>query len=210
MKLLRLARSICAFTLFSAYLAAQTVSSALVGTVLDPASAVVPNAAITVTDQQTGSVRTGVTDSSGVFRFLDLQPDPYTVSVKVTGFKAISLSNVMVGANETRDVGKMVLELGSATETISVMAEATPIQLASSEKSQIRMTPPAFARPFCVHSIGPASIVRSWNTFPSSTFGSAGRPCWLRRARSATRHPRHKVPPIVGCNAEHRPPMNAL
>src|SRR5690349_2842892 len=46
----------------------QTVSSSLVGTVLDPANAVVPNAPVKLTDQNTGTVREANTDSAGVFR----------------------------------------------------------------------------------------------------------------------------------------------
>ncbi|HYW47230.1 MAG TPA: carboxypeptidase-like regulatory domain-containing protein [Bryobacteraceae bacterium] len=114
----------------------QTVSSSLVGTVLDPASAVVPNAKVTLTDPDTGSVRTVTTDVGGNFRFLDLSPGTYTLSVQVQGFKGLTETNVVVAAQETRDIGKITLQVGSLSESVSVMAEATPIQLASSEKSQ--------------------------------------------------------------------------
>lgn len=42
----------------------------------------------------------------------------------------------MLAAQETRDVGKLSLTLGATTDTIAITAEATPIQLASSEKAQ--------------------------------------------------------------------------
>jgi len=116
---------------------AQTVSSSLVGTVLDPASAVVPNAAVTLTDTDNGSSRQGATDSAGVFRFLNLTPGNYSISVKVAGFKTMTQSNIMVAANETRDAGNLTLAIGNTSDTISVTAEATTIQLASSEKSQL-------------------------------------------------------------------------
>jgi hypothetical protein len=114
----------------------QTVSSSLVGTVLDPSSAVVPNAAVTATDQETGAVRAVVTDSSGVFRFLNLTPGEYSISITVTGFKNISEKGIVLAAQETRDVGRLSLTLGSTTDTIAITAEVTPIQLASSEKAQ--------------------------------------------------------------------------
>jgi hypothetical protein len=131
------AQAICAFILLAACIFAQTVSSSITGTVLDPASSVVPNAAVTLTDENTGSVRTGLTDSSGVFRFLNVAPGSYSVSVQVPGFKNLVQSNVMVSANETRDAGKLALAIGNTSEKISVVAEATAIQLASSEKSQL-------------------------------------------------------------------------
>jgi hypothetical protein len=136
MKLRKLARLLCASTLFGACLLGQTVSSSMLGTVLDPANAVVPGAPVTLTDKDTGGVRSTTTDSSGLFRFLDLPPGNYSVSVRAPGFKGYTEASITVEANQTRDVGKLSLEIGNTSETITVMAEAQPIQLASSEKSQ--------------------------------------------------------------------------
>ena len=136
MLLRRGAQSICALTFLSTCLFSQTVSSSLVGTVLDPSSAVVPNAAVTATDQETGAVRAVTTDSAGTFRFLNLTPGEYNLSITVTGFKSITEKGIVLAAQETRDVGKLTLTLGSTTDTIAITAEVTPIQLASSEKAQ--------------------------------------------------------------------------
>jgi hypothetical protein len=136
MTLRKSARLCCALTLFSACLLGQTVSSSMLGTVLDPANAVVPGASVTLTDKDTGGVRTTVTDGSGLFRFLDLAPGNYSVSVRSPGFKGYTEASVTVEANQTRDVGKIALEIGNTSETVTVMAEAQAIQLASSEKSQ--------------------------------------------------------------------------
>src|SRR5436305_10274653 len=130
----KFAQAICAVFLLAACLFSQTVTSSITGTVLDPASSVAPNAAVTLTDENTGSVRTGVTDNTGIFRFLNVAPGSYSVSVQVRGFKNLVQSNVMVSANETRDAGKLSLAIGNTSEKISVVAEATAIQLASSEK----------------------------------------------------------------------------
>src|SRR6516164_7849469 len=115
----------------------QTVSSSLVGTVLDPADAVIPSAQVTLTDLDTGTVRNALTDSAGLFRFLNLTPGSYSVTVRVSGFKTMVESNITLAAQETRDVGRLALELGNTTDRISVMAEATPVQTSSSEKSQM-------------------------------------------------------------------------
>src|ERR1039458_10201469 len=112
----------------------QTVSSGLQGTVLDPANAVIPGATVTLTSSDMGTTRVTTTDSTGLFRFLDLAPDTYSVSVKATGFKGYTQNTIIIAANETRDAGKFTLTLGSGTETITVTAEAASIQLASSEK----------------------------------------------------------------------------
>ena len=75
--------------------------------------------------------------ASGVFRFVNVPPSKYNLSLQVAGFKTFVQSNLEVGANETRDVGKITLELGNTTDRITVIAEATTVQLASAEKSQL-------------------------------------------------------------------------
>jgi hypothetical protein len=122
--------------LFAAGLSGQTVSSSVTGSVLDPAEAVVPNAAITLTDKDTGSVRTATTDASGIFRILNVTPGSYSLNVKAAGFKSFTEANLTVEPNQTRDIGRMNLELGSTGETVTVTAEAQAVQLSSSEKAQ--------------------------------------------------------------------------
>ncbi|HKD07077.1 MAG TPA: carboxypeptidase-like regulatory domain-containing protein [Bryobacteraceae bacterium] len=116
---------------------AQNVTSSIVGRVVDPASAVLAAAPVTLTDQNTGNSRAATTDSSGVFRFADVAPGTYSVSIAANGFKGLTERDIVVSASETRDVGTLHLELGNVTESISVTADVTPVQLASSEKSQL-------------------------------------------------------------------------
>ncbi|HKE25308.1 MAG TPA: carboxypeptidase-like regulatory domain-containing protein [Bryobacteraceae bacterium] len=112
------------------------MNSIVVGRVVDPDNAIVPTAAVTLTDQNTGAMRKALTDSSGVFRFPDVLPGTYDILVQVSGFKAMTEHNVAVSASETHDVGSLTLQIGNVTEAVSVVAAATPIQLASSEQSQ--------------------------------------------------------------------------
>ena len=132
----KLATSISVLTLFAACLVGQTVSSSMVGTIIDPANAAVPNAPVTLTNKDTGAINSTVTDSAGLFRFLDLAPGNYSLSVHAPGFKGFTEASITVEANQTRDVGKLSIEIGNTSETITVTAEAQEIQLASSEKSE--------------------------------------------------------------------------
>jgi hypothetical protein len=114
----------------------QTVASSMVGTVVDPTDAVIAGVPVTLTGADTGAVRTGTTDSDGTFRFVNLLPGTYNVTVKAPGFKTATLSGIVVAAQETRNAGRVVLEVGSVSESTTVTAEAAPVQLTSSEISQ--------------------------------------------------------------------------
>src|SRR6476646_1445773 len=123
-------RLLAALLLSAAAVFAQTVASTIVGTVTDPANAVVPGAEIQLVDTRTGAVRTTVTDTSGLFRFPNIAPSVYSVTVKAGGFKTRLEREITLSASETRDLGQLGLEIGSMTEQVAITAEATPIQVA--------------------------------------------------------------------------------
>jgi hypothetical protein len=111
------------------------VASSVVGTVVDPANAVVADAPVTLTSVGTGAERSATTDSLGTYRFTNVTPGTYNVTVKATGFKAITKTGIIVSANETHNAGSITLQLGAVSESVSVTAEAAQVQLNSSEKS---------------------------------------------------------------------------
>src|SRR6185503_5853838 len=114
----------------------QTITSSLIGTVVDPADAAVAGAPVTLTNTQTNATRSAATDGSGTYRFLSLDPGTYTVTIKATGFKQMTQTGIVISASETHNGGKMVLQLGNVSESISVTAEIAAVQLQSSEKAQ--------------------------------------------------------------------------
>lgn len=117
--------------------AAQTISSSVVGTVVDPAGAVVPEATVTLTNTNTGGVRTANSDQAGFFRFSNVLGGVYSVNVRATGFRAYSKTGIALSASETRDVGRLALVIGAVTEDVTVTAEAAAVQVASGEKSSL-------------------------------------------------------------------------
>jgi hypothetical protein len=106
---------------------AQVLYGSLVGNVTDPNGAVVPNAAVTVTDQATGVVTSSLTDSAGLYQFIALQPGTYTVKVSLSGFKTYTRRDVPVTLNNvTRD--DVALEVGSIEQSVTVTGEALALQ----------------------------------------------------------------------------------
>src|SRR5215471_1539219 len=81
-------------------LMAQSTYGMIVGVVTDQSGAVVSGASVEARNQATGLVRTISTDSSGEYRFLNLDPGQYTVTVTTPQFAAIKDENVNVLSRE--------------------------------------------------------------------------------------------------------------
>src|SRR5712671_4363319 len=67
---------------------ASAINGQIEGTVTDPTGAVVPGAAVTIENVNTGFKRELKTDSSGFFRFTVLPLGTYDVRVSTSGFSA--------------------------------------------------------------------------------------------------------------------------
>ena len=64
-------------------------AATIVGTVTDPTGAVVPNAKITITNTDTGTMRTTVSNGTGLYSARDLQIGHYEVHGRGSGLQNI-------------------------------------------------------------------------------------------------------------------------
>jgi len=129
--------SICLVLLVSACAFAQTVTGSLVGIVVDPTGSVIPDVKIQLTNQGTSASSVATADSSGIFRFPNLNPATYSVSVQAKGFKTRIVKDITVGLSENRDLGRLALDIGNVTDEITVTAEATAVQTSTAERSSV-------------------------------------------------------------------------
>jgi hypothetical protein len=107
---------------------AQTAGTGqIIGTITDPSGADVDGAAVTLTDVGTSAVRTATTNDSGHYVFPNLPPGKYNLTISKSGFRQARVSDQEVVVGETRKLD-VKLELGSATETIEVIATNTELQ----------------------------------------------------------------------------------
>ncbi len=107
---------------------AQEVYATLTGTVTDATGAVVQGATVTVHNNDTNTdLRTVTSDNSGNFTVTNLPAGPYTVTVKSTGFRAFTASNVILNVAQKRSLD-VQLEPGQVTETVNVTETTTPVQ----------------------------------------------------------------------------------
>ncbi len=125
---------VCAF-IAAAALLAQNISGMLSGVVKDTAGSVIPNAQVSLKNQETGAVQTINTNDAGVFVFSSVLPGVYTVDVSAPGFKSHQIRDVGLTLNERRSLGDITLQVGQVQERVEVTAEVTPVQTASSERS---------------------------------------------------------------------------
>ena len=106
----------------------RATSADLSGVVYDPSKAVLPGAAVTVTNTETGVTRTSVTGGGGRYAFLALPPGTYTVRVELAGFAPQVRDNVALMLGSSVDL-PLALALAGAQEQVTVSAEAPLLDL---------------------------------------------------------------------------------
>jgi hypothetical protein len=117
-----------AVLLMTATVRGQVLYGTLTGTVTDKTGAVVPKLTVTLTNQATGEIRTEITSGVGEYRFGDVLPGAYTVSVGRSGnFGAFSENGVVVELNREVRID-IVLQPASVNQTISVNDTAPTLQ----------------------------------------------------------------------------------
>ncbi|MEO6982687.1 MAG: carboxypeptidase-like regulatory domain-containing protein, partial [Edaphobacter sp.] len=95
------------------------------GTLTDPTGAVIPNANITVTGMDTGSVVNLSSNSAGFYSIGPLNPGNYIIDIIAPGFQKLEVKTVVRTGTATS--GNFKLTVGQSNETIEVDAGAVQI-----------------------------------------------------------------------------------
>lgn len=141
---------VCCTTFFLPAAQAQYRAS-IQGIVTDQQGAAVPDATITLTNQETGRNIQATTNASGVFNFIELPPSRYTVAVDKSGFKKYVATDVPVIAEQSNSYN-IHLDVGATTETVNVSGDAVPLidtetaTISGTVTSQQIQTMPSFGR----------------------------------------------------------------
>jgi len=114
------------------------VLAGVAGTVTDPAGSAVPKAEINLVDSATGKTFTSTSDARGQFNVAGLAPGSYRLNILSPGFKKsttqIDLQPLEIAKADSR------LEIGAATDTITVSAEASLLKTESAEIGHVVTT----------------------------------------------------------------------
>jgi hypothetical protein len=135
---------------------AQTSGSGTIaGTLTDPSGAVVPGAAVTIRETDTGIERKTATNEAGIYNATFLRPGHYEVSVSKSGFATV------VRTDLTLQVGQILTvdfqpPIQSTEATVTVAGAASVVDTEKTDVSQVVSTAAAENLPIAG---------RRWETF---------------------------------------------
>jgi outer membrane receptor protein involved in Fe transport len=129
------ALAVCIF--LSAAIARAQYRASIQGVVTDAQGAVVAEAKVTLTDLETDRKLQATTNADGVYTFNTLPPNRFRLEVEKSGFKKKVLDNVQIIAEQANSIN-VQLEIGAATETVTVNAAEAP--LIDTETAQVTGT----------------------------------------------------------------------
>ena len=126
-------------SLFCCANAAHGQSSAfatITGRVLDPKGAAVLDVNVVATNTETGLTRTAKTTSDGLYRFDNLAPGIYDVSIEVSGFNKAVVKSAKLQIGEQRDIN-FKLELAGQSMSVVVTSELPLVESTKTDVSTV-------------------------------------------------------------------------
>src|SRR5450631_179715 len=169
--------------LVSAVSFAQVERATITGTLTDKNGAVVPDAAVRVTEESTNETKVLQSDSAGAYTVSNLTPGSYTIEVEKTGFtKHINKGYVVqVGQTARLDV---VMDVGSVTQSVEVTGAVPVLQSENASVGQVIATTAVQQLPLNGRNLTQLAIiapgVTGLNYAPTGTIGAGARPDELR------------------------------
>src|SRR3972149_6905430 len=174
--------------LIPALASSQTYQGGVRGAVRDADGGVLPGTTVTLTNAQTGAVRTSVTNERGEYVFASVAPGTYNLAVELTGFAPFLREALEVGV-ATFFVQDVTMQVGGIAESVTVTGESPIIDTANAsiasaiDKAQLDVLPSpgrnvfiyAVTTPNVVH-VGDPLFVRKQDQTNSSLLALAGGP----------------------------------
>jgi hypothetical protein len=125
--------SVCVLFLAPEASYSQASTATFFGTATDPSGAVVPNAEVTLTEQNTNAVLSTKTGTNGNFVFNFVPVGTYTLKIQAKGFRTLVSSGIELSAGQ-RIKKTFTLELGAVTQAVTVQGGAPLVNTVSAEQ----------------------------------------------------------------------------
>ena len=115
---------------------AQFETASVLGYVRDASGAILPNATVTLTNQQTSVAQTVKSNGEGSYTFVSIAPGTYKITAETAGFdrSETPIFTVTTNARQRIDVA---LKSGSVSETVEVSSSATLLETETSSRGQV-------------------------------------------------------------------------
>lgn len=149
----------------------QTAQGALAGNVQDPSGALVPNAKVTATEQNTGTIYDTVSSSAGAYTFSNMRPGTYNVSATSPGFSPSQVTGVVVQVGTTSSLN-ITLQTGNVTQTVEVVGDAPTVEAETSDVGSVVTSKQVLDLPLALGST--VQSMRSPEAFVFLTPGTVG------------------------------------
>jgi len=108
--------------------------------VTDPSGALVATASVDLKSNDTGVLRSAITDERGLYQINALSVGSYTITITKPGFKPTKVDQVDLRYGETRTIDAR-LEIGATSDTVEVMAAAEVLNRTNAEVGGVIESP---------------------------------------------------------------------
>jgi hypothetical protein len=126
-----------AVLLFSEALNGQSTYGTVLGTVKEVSGAVVPGAAVSLTNTGTNAKHSTLTDGSGGYQFVNLEVGSYQLTVEAAGFQKAEFSSFDLSGRETK---RLDAELRIASQSTTINVESSAGAVIETDTSSIAET----------------------------------------------------------------------
>ena len=111
---------------------AQTGLADIRGTVVDDSGAALPGVTVTATHVETGTSRTAVTSTTGVFLMPALQVGKYKLQLELTGFNTLVQDNLLLEVGQSATLS-FTMKIATLQETVTVAGESPLVETPKSD-----------------------------------------------------------------------------
>ena len=126
----KLCLDLSGFIIGAASLVAQTSDTAILGTITDPAGAVIVGASVTATQPETGVSRETKSNAEGLYDIRYLRPGQYVLEIRTAGFRTERRTGIVLQINQQARFD-IRLQVGEVVETVEVNSAAPLLQTES-------------------------------------------------------------------------------
>lgn len=118
------------------YTQGQGIGARMTGVVTDASGAVLPGVTVTALSEGTNVRAAAVTNDTGIYTLVNLQPGRYEVRAELPGFKSYIHSGVTLQVEQVARID-IKMQVGELTENVQVLGEAPLLNTETSEKSSV-------------------------------------------------------------------------